>query len=138
MIVGRTVNSGNITGKMIKDAYKKAFNLRCFGHFHIADETYYPANVELIKRVIREDIGDTITYVSDDFDCDNFAFSLMGAFNRNMETARMPIFITWVLTPEGGHALLSFYSGGKVWMIEPQDDSIFGVPPDWKLWMICG
>jgi len=139
MIVGRTVSSGSITTSEIKKAYKKAFKTRpYFCHFHIADEHYHLANVETIKKVIKEDIGDTVTYISDDFDCDNYAFSLMGALNRNFETAKMPIFITWVLTPEGGHALLSFYDKGEIKMIEPQDDSIFPVPPEWKLILIIG
>ena len=62
----------------------------------------------------------------------------MGVFHQNKETAAMPIFITWVLMPQGGHAVLSYYVAGTVRIIEPQTDDVFEVPTDWKLLLLCG
>jgi len=70
--------------------------------------------------------------------CDDFAFRLMGVFHQNRETAAMPIFITWVLTPQGGHAVLSCYVTGRIRIIEPQTDDISSVPAGWKLMLLCG
>jgi len=70
--------------------------------------------------------------------CDDYAFALMGAFHRDLETAAMPIFVTWVATPSGGHALISFYYEGEVVMIEPQNDEVFSVPENWTLKLLCG
>jgi len=70
--------------------------------------------------------------------CDDFAFRLMGVFHQDLRTAAMPIFITWVGTPEGGHAVLSYYKNGKVKIIEPQNDEIYAVPKSWALMLLCG
>lgn len=75
--------------------------------------------------------------------CDDFAFRLMGVFHQDRRTAAMPIFITWVSWDEPdyglvGHAVLSFYSKGKVYIIEPQTDEVYEVPFYWNLDMICG
>ena len=70
--------------------------------------------------------------------CDDFAFRLMGVFHQDRRTAAMPIFITWVMTPQGGHAVLSYYVAGVVRIIEPQTDAIFPVPGGWELILLCG
>ena len=70
--------------------------------------------------------------------CDDFAFSLMGVFHDNKDTAAMPIFITWVSMPEGGHAVISYCKDGVVRIIEPQTDEIYDVPDEWKLMLLCG
>ena len=70
--------------------------------------------------------------------CDDFAFRLMGVFHQNRKVAAMGIFITWAMTPRGGHALLSYYVDGEVKLIEPQNDKIFPVPGGWRLILLCG
>ena len=70
--------------------------------------------------------------------CDDFAFRLMGVFHQDLRTAAMPIFITWVSMPEGGHAVLSYYKHGQVKIIEPQNDDIYDVPKEWGLMLLCG
>jgi len=71
------------------------------------------------------------------YDCDDFTFALMGAFHKDYETAAMPIFVTWVPTIQ--HALLSFYYGNEIFVIEPQTDEIYWLPEgEWKLGLVCG
>jgi len=63
-------------------------------------------------------------YVPEKYDCDNYAFSLMGMFTNLM--SGYAIGIVWVHTPNGGHAL-NFYidEKGEMWYIEPQTNQIF-------------
>ena len=143
----RKPNNGTITTDEIVKAYQRAFSVPWWRTlapscihvcFHLADQTYQPADFDKIAEVVALDQSDKEEYVAEDFDCDDFAFSLMGAFHRDRETAAMPIFITWVLTPGGGHAVVSFYNGVDVTIIEPQNDTIFAVPKTWSLMLIIG
>jgi hypothetical protein len=88
--------------------------------------------------ILDADQGDKEDYETEWYDCDDFAFRLMGIFHCDREAAAMPIFITWVLLPEGGHAVLSYYKDGEVKIIEPQTDQVFLVPEDWTLMLLCG
>ena len=145
LIKRRDLYRGIITADEIIKAYQDAFGIQWWhkyvglADFQLADETYFEANREEIKKVLEQDQIDKEIYKAEEFDCDNYSFALMGSFHHNRETAPMPIFITWVLTREGGHALLSFYEAGKVFLIEPQTDEIIpGVPADWALILLCG
>lgn len=145
---------GAVTSQEVIGAYTKAFRVPwwkmllpgVFGvDFKLADQTYQEVDYDKIAEIIAIDQTEQEVYSVDedgspieDFDCDDFAFSLMGAFHKDRETAAMPIFITWVQTEMGGHALVSFYDGGAVVMIEPQNDGMFGVPEGWKLMLVCG
>lgn len=126
-------------------AYQAAFSMKWWERLlailrgtWLADLFYSPANLEAIQRVIHSDQIQLMQYVAEAFDCDDFAFALMGAFHHDRETAAMPIFVTWVNTPLGGHAICSFYMDNKVHLVEPQNDRIFPVPSDWKLLLLCG
>lgn len=142
---------GEIPYTEIESAYRKAFSLddnaflqllmrifRIPSPFQFADAYYAEADEELIQMIIDADWGDQEEYEAEGFDCDDFAFALMGVFHQNRETAAMPIFITWVSMPEGGHAVLSYYKDGEVKIIEPQTDQLYSVPSTWDLMLLCG
>ena len=136
---------GGISASEIEAAYKKTFKvgfwnkwLFGYGDIKLADQTYRETILADIKDMLLQDKTDQELYVTEDFDCDDFAFALMGVFHKDRITAAMPIFITWVLTEMGGHALLSFYYKGEVIMIEPQTDELFFPPLNWKLILVCG
>lgn len=151
MLTRKTVK-GNIPSSEIKAAYQKAFHiagegwlqnlLRLFcdirSVFNFADQYYKEADEELIQMILDADQGDKEEYETEWYDCDDFAFRLMGIFHCDREAAAMPIFITWVSIPEGGHAVLTYYKDGQVKIIEPQTDQIFPVPEDWFLMLLCG
>jgi len=147
----RKIVRGEIPYSEIETAYRKAFGmseagwlqliLRLFGvpsPFQFADAYYKEADEELIEMILDADWGDREEYEAEGFDCDDFTFSLMGTFHQNRETAAMPIFITWVSMPEGGHAVISYYKDGEVKIIEPQTDQIYDVPSVWDLMLLCG
>ena len=145
MIIRRQIRTdGSITASEIIKIYKSTFGVKwcqtLFGlvSIELADQTYFPVDINKLKEVVKKDNTELQQYSLEDYDCDDFAFSLMGALHRDRETACMPIFITWVNTPQGGHALLSFYKDGAIYMLEPQNDQIFNVPPDWSLILVCG
>lgn len=132
----------------IEAAYREAFNLRFSfwswlfklvgNNIYLADAYYQEADPGYIDLIVDADQGDKEEYDLETFDCDDFAFRLMGVFHMDRETAAMPIFITWVSFPGGAHAVLSYYYDGEVRIIEPQNDEVFPVPEDWSLLVLIG
>jgi len=146
---------GTIPASEIEAAYRAAFNISTPGFwerlvraitgqswqspFYLADAYYQATNEPLIKLILENDETNLQHYIPEKFDCDDFAFRLMGVFHHDLDTAAMPIFITWVLTPEGGHAVLSYVTNnGAVMIIEPQTDQIFPAPSEWTLLLLVG
>ena len=147
MIRLRNQIRGTLPASEIQKAYEKVFGKvgwwqRLFQGqpYQFADQYYQPVNETLIKLILDNDNTNLQHYVSEDFDCDDFTFRLMGIFSQNTETAAMPIFIIWLLLPDGqGHAMISYVTNnGIVKLIEPQNDQIFSVPKDWKLMLLVG
>ena len=112
------------------------------GTFKMADAYYHEADAAVISEILAKDFTDRKDYKSEDYDCDDFAFQLMGVFHSDPRTCCMPIFITWVEWMEDGnrygHAVLSYFIGGMVKIIEPQNDLVFSVPEGWSLSLLCG
>jgi hypothetical protein len=136
-----------ISSSDIISAYQKAFGMSWWqsllamfqGVFKLADQTYQETDDNLIWEILKQDKTDLEKYKAEDFDCDDFAFRLMGVFHQNLRTAAMPIFIAWVGLPDGyGHAVISYYCSGFVHIIEPQNDDIYVVPSNWSLLLLCG
>jgi hypothetical protein len=148
----RSPGLGEITAAEIQAAYEAAFGiagndwlhklLRLFltirTPFYFADQYYQPVDEELLQMILDADTGDKEEYETEFYDCDDFAFRLMGWFHMDRDAATWPLFITWVNTPQGGHAVLSYYKDGEVFIIEPQTDQVFPVPADWSLILLCG
>jgi len=148
----RKPNNGSIPAGTVVEAYKKDFRTEsrpwwlwlffwvtpmqpCF---HMADADYQEIDYDYLAAVIALDQSEREQYIAETFDCDDYAYSLMGAVHHDRYTAAMPIFVTWVTTPMGGHAVLSFYDKDEILIIEPQNDTIFSVPLDWGLIQING
>lgn len=143
---------GKIGAAEVIAAYQRAFDIpswklgldsiaRLLGLgsiFQLADQYYQEVDEDLIRDILLADKTNLEQYQAEDFDCDDFAFRLMGVLHQNRNTAAMPIFITWIKLDDGaGHALLSYYKDGKVKMIEPQTDVIH-IVQKWELWLLCG
>ena len=133
------------TAQEIEKIYSKAFKVswlqRLFNKisFQFADAKYYSAKYEDIVHIVKADNIQDMVYTSENYDCDDFAFALLGAFHRSWTTGKMAIFLTWAMTPLGGHAVVSFVDeSGEIGIIEPQNDAIFSVPPNWGLMLLCG
>lgn len=146
----RETTRGPIPSLEIRRAYQDAFKAPGFWGqikrailgqtcpFQFADAFYKQADEALIEAMLFKDTTDLVKYVAEDFDCDDFAFRLMGVFHQDSRTAAMPIFITWVQRVDMAHAILSYYTKGEVRLIEPQNDVIFNVPEDWELLLLVG
>lgn len=130
----RAVDKGIILASEIKKAYEKAFGVKwwhaLFGKtvIALADRSYEEVDFYKIRKVLRQDDTDKKEYIPESFDCDDYTFSLMGAFHRDIGTASMPIFITWIETVSGGHSLITCYHKGMVIFIEPQTDELIPMP----------
>ena len=142
----KTIRSGASSADIIT-AYQQAFGMSWWqsllamlqGVFKLADQQYELADHALIMEILVKDRTELETYRAEQFDCDDFAFRLMGIFHQDLRTAAMPIFITWVGMPDGyGHAVLSYYKDGQVKIIEPQNDDVYAVPQEWSLLLLCG
>lgn len=138
---------GYIHYTQVVEIYKKAFNMDWFdltwalfrGKIHLDNEWYKPADTELIKMIVEADLGDRQEWLLDWYDCGAFTFNLMGVFHQNRETAAMPIFVTWVDSGEGGHAVITYINElDMVKYVEPQTDYAWHIPPTWVLRLLCG
>jgi len=146
--------------------FKVSFWDRLFGRtsLQLADANYEEANPIIIEAILFEDKTDKEEYIAEIFDCDDFTYALMGVFHQRPEAVAMPIFITWVAIgiigrlgkikfiaksiinrmtfgifgEVEGHALLSYYYEGHIFMVEPQTDEVFKPPEDWRLILLCG
>jgi len=145
-ITRKTVRAG-VTSTDIISTYQSAFGMSWWqsllamfqGVFKLADQNYNEIDSTLIGEILEKDKTDLEKYVAEFFDCDDFAFRLMGVFHQDLRTAAMPIFITWIGLPDGfGHAVLSYPHNGFVYIIEPQNDEIYPVPLEWSLLLLCG
>ena len=145
-IIRKTIRAG-VNSADIVTAYQEAFHMSWWqsllslfqGVFKMADQDYNEADEGLIRSILEQDKTELEQYQAEEFDCDDFAFRLMGVFHQDLRTAAMPIFITWVGMPDGfGHAVLSYYIDGIVKIIEPQNDDIYSVPSEWSLLLLCG
>jgi len=127
-----------ITPAEIKDAYKQAFSISWLdnildwlgrGVFRLTNLNYNPLNWDEVAEVIEWDKTEQMEWLYDEtkFTCCDFSFSLMGAFHKYYTTGGMPIFMTWIAMPAGGHAVVSFYDGEQVFIVEPQTDEIMTI-----------
>lgn len=97
--------------------------------FYVRDSNYKPVTMQQMKDFLAEDLLDKKKYETETFDCDEFAFSLMGRLADKF--GNIPAGIVW----GSGHALNFFYEKdqGVIWMLEPQTDQIYFRPKEFKV-----
>ena len=90
------------------------------------DGKYKTKSFDEIAQIIYENKGDKEIYVSDYYDCDDFAIALFGHFKSKPETSHIPFGLCFVKTSASPHAINIFYADdGKLYMVEPQTDEIW-------------
>lgn len=105
------------------------------GALYLSDRQYKLVAKSEIKRFLAQDKTDLLNYVSEYFDCDDFAYRLMGQFSMP-GWAELAFGIAWGNFPKP-HAINLFVDGNKkVWFIEPQNDEIKEKGEDWEVWLI--
>ena len=102
---------------------------------YFKDSRYLLVPSSDVERLLNWDATDEFTYVSEQYDCDNYGLRLWGQINSLPEWAGISLGMVWFSEPS--HALNFFVDvAGNVWLIEPQSDSIFEKPQDWKAYLI--
>lgn len=89
-------------------------------YIFLSDTVKYLCDIEDINTFLEQDHTNRMKYVSEKFDCDDFAYRLMGQFSIPgwSELAKA---IVWT----DRHALNAFVdTNGEWWFIEPQTDDI--------------
>ena len=93
---------------------------------HISDRSYTGYTIWEVARFIRfHDPTDHMRYITEVFDCDDFAEVLCGGVNRVLRG--IPFGIIWYYGSGWGHAVNIFYCyrTDRIYLIEPQNDRIY-------------
>ena len=105
-------------------------------NINVTDRKYKTAPFSEYARLISWSKVDKRDYVTEYYDCDNFSLALMGEFNIP-EWSALAFGILFAETPEGAHAINFFIDNNNdVWIVEPQNDSIFPMPITWKPYFV--
>lgn len=103
---------------------------------HLSDRDYKTTSKTELERFMKHDLTDARQYIAEYYDCDDFSYTLMGAIS-NPEWGALPFGILWANIPGGAHAVNCFVDKKRqVWIVEPQNDSIFACPDNWAPYFI--
>ena len=103
----------------------------------VSDRDFKTTTKEELMRFLKEDITDKFGYINEYYDCDDFAFHLMGQIS-NQSWGCLPFGILYIKKSNGSlHALNCFIDKDReLWIIEPQNDSIYVRPKSWQCVML--
>lgn len=106
-------------------------------------DKYVPANPQsLVNQARRYKIATRVKYTFPRYDCGNFAFAAMGAWNFEIAYAEMAAFIVWVMYTHKrkrfAHALNGFCTISDFYLFEPQNYKVFLIPKDYRIWVLIG
>lgn len=114
---------------------------------HITDAMYGLYSMNDLKGFLESDYTDSLKYVKESFDCDNFAMVLLGHEKEWYGQGKTfcgscfgylagDIRKSETDTERRGHAVNFFIDENKkVWLIEPQTDAIFELTSNSKVWI---
>ena len=102
----------------------------------VSDLEYRTTTKEELKRFLKEDLTDKNRWVKEFYDCENFAFQLMGNISSpNWGTLSFGI----LLGKKNGndHTINCFVDNDReVYLIEPQSDEIYKMSDVWNVIII--
>lgn len=93
---------------------------------HISDRSYTGYTIWEVARFVRfHDPTNHMRYITEVFDCDDFAEVLCGSVNQVLRG--IPFGIIWYYGSGWGHAVNIFYCyrTDRIYLIEPQNDRIY-------------
>jgi len=100
------------------------------------DKYYMTAPFSEFQRFVSWSGVDKYIYVPEYYDCDDFSFALFGAITIPKWSA-LTFGIIFTETPRGAHAVNFFVDKNReVWIVEPQNDSIFKLPSTWEPYFV--
>ena len=123
----------NVTRAIRRDIGARGYDL------HISDRSYTGYTIWEVWRFLRGDRTNFRRYISEVFDCDDFAQVLQGTVNGTM--LGIPFGTIWYGDKAGkwGHAVNVLYCHrfDRVFLIEPQNDRIYYFNKNaWNPWMV--
>ncbi len=96
-------------------------------HIYLSDSLYWLCSENDIKTFVDIDDTNKIKYVSEEMDCDDFSYRLMGQLSIP-DWSGIAFGIVWTNL----HALNCFIDdAGKFWFIEPQTNGLLEKLEDW-------
>lgn len=98
------------------------------GEIYLSDRTYKLCNIDDVREFCQRDNTNHQKYTANDFDCDDFAYRLMGQFSTP-DWSALAFGICWT----DRHALTCFVDEDKMlWFLEPQSDAIESNLASWQ------
>lgn len=110
------------------------------GHLYTSDRFYLDYTIEEVRKFLASDDTSFKQYLSEYFDCDDFAQVLAGRVNGTM--LGIPFGTIWYYGITNGrfwgHAVNLFYDHVKdrMFMVEPQNDKVYEWKKDWRVGLI--
>lgn len=120
-------NSGEeeVDYRAVEDAILKTFGTDYEYYVFISDYRYRLPSLDTIKKFLAEDDTNTLEYVPDYADCDDFSFVLQGAMEKRFWSRGYAFGILWYYNERFGHAVNFVVDRDRqLWIVEPQNDSI--------------
>lgn len=115
---------------VIQALLKEAFGEKCT--LFLVDRKYRVPTLKNFQKFLKEDKTDLFKYVSEEFDCDDFSFRLMGQVSYPGWSD-----IAFGIAVSQTHAyncIVAEDAGqNRVFLVEPQSDRIFLVPENPKI-----
>ena len=124
-----------ITGQKIAILLKSKFPNAIIAQ---EDEKYKLCTRENIEDFLKIDITDKLEYIDNYRDCEDYSFILIAEIKKSAFSP-IPFGLIWVDTGISSHSVNIFIDNERnLYVIEPQNDSIFNFPDKWtpKLVMI--
>jgi len=114
-----------ITADQLGDRIIQTFGSEYRYHILLGDSVYIALNKEYAENLLKGNKVDTLPYIAEYGDCDDFADALVGTLTEDHWAFGFAFGVLWYYTTRYGHAINWFFDGVKIWLIEPQNDRIY-------------
>jgi hypothetical protein len=135
----------NIPSSELREIIKRELNPR---QTHFVDAKYGIYKLDDLKKFLASDGIDQLSYVKESFDCDNFAFVLLGEEKKWFAKGKFEcgscfgylagdIRKSETDTEVRPHAVNCFVDENRqVWLVEPQNDQLFKLTSNSSVWIV--
>ena len=126
-----SVPGGDVIKALMRDIGPSGYDI------HISDSSYTAYNIFDVLIYLKRDLTNFKPYISEVFDCDDFAQVLQG--NINAALPGIAFGTIWYGGAGWGHAVNIFYCHifKRIFLIEPQNDKIYYFnKSSWNPWMV--
>jgi hypothetical protein len=114
-----------IASEELENIILKTFGSNYEYHIVISDAVFRVITKEQMEQLLKNDDTDKLPYIPPEvFDCDDFSDVLLGSLTRKTIPQGFAIGQLWYYNDRFGHAVNLFCDGEKIWVVEPQNDSI--------------